>query len=206
MQGLERIQMRILHEETLINRGDIGETEEWRTIYAEIRQAIASVVWPPGSEQFTINPILHGNGVKPIKDGCMIALKNKFGWRLEAPVFIREASKPGKVDAVRSTTLGDFVFEWETGNISSSHRALNKITLGLIRDLLMGGVLVLPTRKLYPYLTDRIGNYEELSPYFPVWKRIPVQHGLMLVIAIEHDTTDSQVPLIRKGTDGRALV
>ena len=35
--------MRIIHEEVLINRGDIGETEEWRTIYAEIHQAIASV-------------------------------------------------------------------------------------------------------------------------------------------------------------------
>lgn len=63
-----------------------------------------------------------------------------------------------------------------------------------------------PLVKLYPYLTDRIGNYEELLPYFPVWKHIPVQRGLMLVIAIEHDATDSQAPLIRKGTDGRALV
>src|SRR5829696_241733 len=130
--------MRIIHEEALINRGGIGETEEWRQIHTEIHQAIASVVWPPGSEHFTINPTLHGNGVKPIKDGCMIALKNKFGWRLEAPIFIREVSKPGKIDAVRSTTLGDFVFEWETGNISSSHRALNKIALGLIRDLIIG--------------------------------------------------------------------
>ena len=198
--------MRIVHEEVLINQGDIGETEEWRNIHTEIHQAIASVVWPPGSEQFTINPTLHGNGVKPIKDGCMVALKDKFGWRLEVPVFIREANRPGKVDALRSTTLGNFVFEWETGNISSSHRALNKITLGLIRELLMGRVLVLPTRKLYPYLTDRIGNYEELLPYFSVWKRVPVQRGLMLVIAIEHDAIDSQVPLIRKGTDGRALI
>ena len=136
----------------------------------------------------------------------MIALREKFGWRIEAPVFIRESSQPGKVDAVRSTPLGDFVFEWETGNISSSHRSLNKIVLGLIRELIIGGVLVLPTRKLYPYLTDRVGNYEELFPYFPVWKRIPVQRGIMIVIAVEQDLTDGQIPLIRKGTDGRALV
>lgn len=70
----------------------------------------------------------------------------------------------------------------------------------------MGGVLVLPTRKLYPYLTDRIGNYEELLPYFPVWRKIAVDRGLMVVIAIEHDALDPEVPIIGKGTDGRALI
>ncbi|MDP9317407.1 MAG: restriction endonuclease [Chloroflexota bacterium] len=198
--------MKIVHEEILINQGGILETHEWQIIRAEIHQAIASVVWPTGSSQFTINPSLHGNGVKPIKEGCMLVLRDKFGWQLEAPVFIREANRPGAVDALRDSPLGNFIFEWETGNISSSHRALNKIALGIIRNLLLGGVLVLPTRKLYPYLTDRIGNYEELLPYFPVWKALPIERGLMLVIAIEHDATDSQVARISKGTDGRALV
>jgi hypothetical protein len=138
--------MKIVHEETLMNYGAIGETEEWRTIHTEIREAIAAVVWPPSSKQFVINPTLHGNGVKPIKDGCLLASRNKFGWKLETPIFIRETRKPGKVDALRSTTHGDVVFEWETGNISSSHRALNKITLGLINGLIIGGILVLPTR------------------------------------------------------------
>jgi hypothetical protein len=39
---------------------------------------------------------------------------------------------PGPIDAVLTEKQGDFAFEWETGNISSSHRALNKIALGLI--------------------------------------------------------------------------
>lgn len=136
----------------------------------------------------------------------MLTLHERYGWQLEAPVFIREVRRAGKVDALKATALGDFVFEWETGNISSSHRALNKIALGIIRELIMGGVLVLPTRKLYPYLTDRIGNYEELLPYFPVWRKIPVDRGLMVVIAIEHDALDPEVPIIGKGTDGRALI
>jgi hypothetical protein len=198
--------MKIVHEEILINAGAITISEEWKQIHLEMYQAIAAVSWPPGSSFFTIRPELHGNGVKPIKEGCMAVLHDTFGWQLEAPIFIREVHRAGKVDALRNTDLGDFVFEWETGNISSSHRALNKIALGLIRGILLGGVLVLPTRKLYPYLTDRIGNYEELLPYFPVWRRLPVTRGLMAVIAIEHDSIDNQVPLISKGTDGRALV
>lgn len=203
---VEREQMKIVHEEILINQDYLQETEEWKEIQSEIHYAISSVTWPPGSSQFIINPIPHGNGVKPIKDGCMVALQSQFGWQLESTIFIREANRPGKVDAFRHTSLGDFVFEWETGNISSSHRALNKIALGLLRNVLLGGILVLPTRQLYPYLTDRVGNYEELSPYFPVWRSIPVKRGLMVIIAVEHDALDPHVPLISKGTDGRALV
>ena len=198
--------MKIVYEEILIDQGHLMETQEWKEIHKEIHQAISAVTWPPGSAQFVINPILHGNGVKPIKEGCMVALQNQFGWQLESTLSIREANRPGKVDALRHTSLGNFVFEWETGNISSSHRALNKIALGLLKNVLVGGVLVLPTRKLYPYLTDRIGNYEELSPYFPVWQSIPIEHGLMLVIAVEHDDIDTAVPVITKGTDGRALI
>jgi hypothetical protein len=198
--------MRVSHEEVLISSGDIEKTREWQQVRTEIYQAITAVVWPPGSSQFTINPVRNGNGVKPMKAGCMVALQSKFSWTLEAPVFIREVRRAGKVDALRQTSVGDFIFEWETGNISSSHRALNKIALGLIRELVLGGVLVLPTRKLYPYLTDRIGNYEELRPYFPVWRSIPIKQGVMIVIAIEHDATDPQTPLIQKGTDGRALI
>jgi hypothetical protein len=58
-----------------------------------------------------------------------------------------------------------FCVEWETGNISSSHRAINKMALGILKDILIGGVLILPTRKMYSYLTDRVGNFPELAPY-----------------------------------------
>ncbi|MGA1841038.1 MAG: hypothetical protein ACMUIU_10470 [bacterium] len=46
--------------------------------------------------------------------------------------------------------VGDRLFcvEWETGNISSSHRAINKMALGIIRDILIGGILIVPTRNL----------------------------------------------------------
>ncbi len=198
--------MKIVHEEMLISAGGFAATGEWLDIRAEIREAVSSVVWPEGSHTFVINPIKKGNGVKPIKNGCMLILREKFGWKTEEFIFLRDVKRPGKVDAIRSTSTKPFVFEWETGNISSSHRALNKIALGLLRETISGGVLVLPTRKLYPYLTDRIGNYEELQPYFQTWKSMPIAQGIMMIVAVEHDGIDSNVPLIKKGTDGRALV
>ena len=79
------------------------------------------------------------------------------------------------------------------------------MALGMLRGVLAGGVLVLPTRNMYAFLTDRIGNYEELSPYFDLWKALSIDDGVLAIIAVEHDGTDPAVPRIRKGTDGRAL-
>ena len=98
------------------------------------------------------------------------------------------------------------LFYWETGNISSSHRAVNKLVLGLLREVFLGTALVLPSRKLYPYLTDRIGNYEELEPYFDVWRAINLNEGFLAIFVVEHDAIDSNIPTIAKATDGRALI
>lgn len=197
--------MRLVYQEMLINSGAFAASDEWRRIYAEVCDAVTSVNWPPGSESFTISPNSHGNGVKPIKDGCMTVLREKYRWSLEQGLNLRDVRRPGKVDAMRQTSRQPVILEWETGNISSSHRALNKIALGLIRNVIWGGILVLPTRTFYRYLTDRVGNFEELHPYFPVWRSLPITDGLLIVMGIEHDATDPNAPLIPKGTDGRAL-
>ncbi|GAB4214195.1 MAG: hypothetical protein OHK0022_52380 [Roseiflexaceae bacterium] len=190
----------------MLDQGGFTETSEWTQIMSEIRYAIQSIVWPPESEYFIINPSKKGNGVKPIKYSCMGVLSGLFGWSLEAPVVINQDNQTGKVDALRTTFTGDIAFEWETGNISSSHRALNKMALGIVQGSLIGGIIVLPTRELYRYLTDRIGNYEELAPYFPIWRNMTIPQGFIMVIAIEHDGISSSAPLIPKGTDGRALI
>jgi hypothetical protein len=197
--------VKIVQEISLISKGSFEESQEWAVIRNEIRSAIDLIVWPPGASNFTINPTRHGNGVKPIKNACMTALKENFGWQLETQ--IRYATRlPGRVDATKALDNHLFALEWETGNISSSHRALNKMVLGLLRGVFLGSALVLPNRKLYPYLTDRIGNYEELEPYFDVWRAIEIQEGFLAVFVIEHDAIDSSVPRIKKGTDGRALL
>jgi hypothetical protein len=79
------------------------------------------------------------------------------------------------------------------------------MALGLLKGVLVCGVLVVPSRKLYPYLTDRIGNFAELAPYLDLWKSIPCKSGVLEIVVIEHDATSHSVPRIPKGTSGRAL-
>lgn len=197
--------MKIVQEVSLISVGSFEESSDWSIIRAEIREAISLIVHPAGTASFTINPTKHGNGVKPIKEACMIALRDRFRWRLESSINYATRS-PGKVDATKVLDNHLFALEWETGNISSSHRAVNKMVLGLLRGVFLGAALVLPSRKLYPYLTDRIGNYEELEPYFDVWRAVRLEEGFLAIFVIEHDQVDNNVPTIIKGTDGRALV
>ena len=201
--------MKIIKVERLIDAGEFSHTETWKTIENHIRQAIEAIEWPLGSGSFTLydqpgKARGEGSGVKPIKDACMTHLKS-LGWSLEASVDIATLKRPGPMDA--TYPVGDRLFcvEWETGNISSSHRAINKMALGILKKVLIGGVLILPTRAMYKYLTDRVGNFPELEPYFPLWKALKVEEGLLAIIAIEHDAVSRSVPRIPKGTDGRAL-
>lgn len=198
--------MKIIKIEYLINKGDFANSPQMTSLLEEIKQAIHSVKHPANSEEFHIYPEQKGNGVKPIKESCMRFLQNE-GWRLEVRMSLGSRINPGPIDAVKTVgTEMNFAVEWETGNISSSHRALNKLGIGLLDNKLIGGFLILPSRKLYFYLTDRIGNYAEIEPYFPIWKGLNVDKGVLGVIEVEHDCISEQVPKIPKGTDGRALV
>ncbi|MBA4396080.1 MAG: hypothetical protein C0394_01630 [Syntrophus sp. (in: bacteria)] len=201
--------MKIVQIERIIDKGTFSQTEDWKIIEEHIFKAIHSIEWPPGSGSFTLfdesgKKRGQGSGVKPIKQACMQRLKS-FGWQLETPVDIATVKRPGPMDATYKVKDRLFCVEWETGNISSSHRSVNKMALGIIKKTLIGGALILPTRAMYRYLTDRVGNFPELSPYFPLWKSLDIKEGLLLVIAIEHDAVSSKVSRIKKGTDGRAL-
>lgn len=112
---------------------------------------------------------------------------------------------PGALDVCKKINSETFVVEWETGNVSSSHRALNKMALLLLDGTITAGFLVVPTKKMYPYLTDRIGNFEELAPYFKLWKNVNIKRGYLEIIAIEHDGLDESAPVIPKGNDGNAI-
>jgi hypothetical protein len=96
--------------------------------------------------------------------------------------------------------------KWETGNISSSHRSMNKLTMLVSNGIIAAGTLVIPSRKLYVYLTDRIGNYQELLPYLKLWKSVPCPSGVLEIVVIEQDAESKRVRKIPKGRDGRAKV
>ena len=200
--------MKIVREETLRSCGKYAASAEWKKTRKSLYKAIREVDWPRGSGTFTIHPERgkargKGNGVTPIKLGLMKELKRQ-GWKLEEPLDIAILKRPGKLDAVLYTDYGPVALEWETGNISSSHRALNKMALGLLKGVLACGILVVPSRELYKYLTDRIGNMAELEPYLDLWRAVPCEQGVLEIVAIEHDATSTKVPRIPKGTSGRA--
>lgn len=201
--------MKIMRIERLLDVGEFSSSREWKTIESHLMSAIKSIQWPPHSGSFTLRDEPGkkrgmGSGVKPIKEACMQHLRS-LGWQLETSVDVATLRRPGPIDATIRVGNHLFCMEWETGNVSSSHRALNKMALGILKDIFIGGALVLPTRAMYKYLTDRVGNFPEIEPYFPLWRALQIREGLLLVIAIEHDAVSGSVPRISKGTDGRAL-
>ena len=201
--------MKLVSMEILIDKGPFSSSTDWQEIKTQISQAIKAVEWPPGSGSFAIHKQSgkkrgEGSGVKPIKEAFMAKLED-FGWNLETRVDIATVKTPGPIDATKPVGDKLFAVEWETGNISSSHRAVNKMAVGLLKKKLIGGILILPTRELYQYLTDRVGNFRELAPYFPMWRALNVDEGFLAIMGVEHDSVSTEVPRISKGTNGRAL-
>lgn len=201
--------MKITHIETLISKGSFPQSAEWISLRDAVLEAVKNVEWPPGTGKFSIYPESgkkrgEGNGVEPIKNGFIAELKGQ-NWIDEYALPIAVRKQPGEIDIVFKTTSGSIVaVEWETGNVSSSHRALNKMALGLMKGHLAAAMLIVPTRVLAQYLTDRIGNYPELEPYLDLWRSVPCESGVFEIIVIEHDQTSKEVPKIPKRTDGRA--
>jgi hypothetical protein len=195
--------MQLMRSDYLIDNGPFATSEERLKTINEIRAGIDTVVWPVGGDNFAINPLVKGNGVTPIKNEFLRHLHAQ-GWETEVRTRIGGVS-PGPLDAVKTFADGrKFAVEWETGNISSTHRAINKMVLGMLRNELCGGAIVLPTRTMYRFLTDRVGNYEEILPYFDIWRLRTDLQGLLAVFAVEHDVESKDVLTIPKGTDGWA--
>lgn len=202
--------MRIMRIEKLLDKGPFSASEAWAQLEEQLRGCMKALEWPRGSGKFLLHDQSgkkrgQGSGVKPIKNGFMLCLQ-RHGWLVQHKLSIATVKKPGPMDAAYAVGDQYFGLEWETGNISSSHRSLNKMVLGMTKGVLIGGALIVPTRAMYKYLTDRVGNYEELEPYFDVWRRVELENALLIIIAIEHDGVSADVPRIPKGTNGRALI
>lgn len=202
--------MKIIKIHTLLNSGNFEKSATYQQIQDEIVTAIKCITNPIGANGFYLNGQRKGNGVVPIKKAFIEQLDNS-GWKNEH--ICDSIIKPRKIDSTKKLSNGKyFGVEWETGNISSSHRALNRLALGIRDGLLEGGVLVLPSRNMYEYLTDRVGNFQEIENYFPIWEDLSCafkarnQSALIKVIEIEHDGISDNVPPIPKGTDGRARI
>ena len=198
--------MKLENFNLLIAKEPFAVSDEWRQVKSDIERAVSRVVWPPGNDRFLLFPDKgrgrgQGNGVVPIKQGFLAALE-EYGWETEL-----SGRLPKRFDAIKNLSNDHFFgLEWETGNVSSTHRSVNRILLARAEEILIGGAIILPTRDMYQYLTDRVGNYREVEPYFRVWQHYPWDNGVLAVVAVEHDGVSENVPRIEKGTDGRALV
>ena len=201
--------MKIVAHHDILNAAQFTARPELVKAWADVQAAVTATDWPYGSGSFTIYPQSgkkrgEGNGVDPIKRPCVRKLL-QLGWQDEClPVLPGGVLDCGDLDAMLLTPAGDIAFEWETGNISSSHRAINKLLLTLQVGGLLGGFLVVPSNRLKVFLTDRIGNIGELMPYFPLWRSITGATGGLRIVVVEHDAESFDVPRIPKRTDGRA--
>lgn len=202
--------MKITRITPLIDVGGFSISEDYQHCKEEVMLAIKCIEYPHDSGGFYLYDKKQANGVKPIKD-LFIKELDRVGWKNER--IADEAIRSRKVDTSKLLTNGKyFCVEWETGNISSSHRALNRLALSIRDGIAEGGFLVLPSRKMYFYLTDRVGNYSELEIYFPIWQdlcyayEIKKQNACIQIIEIEHDGARVDIKPIPKGTDGRALI
>lgn len=208
--------VRIVDWVDVVETGGYKQTAAFKRAAADIRAGVSAVVWPPGTDRFVIHPESgkgrgKGNGVVPIKRGFMDEVVSR-GWKPEVgPRRVKGKGRvPGAFDAHLTFEDGSlpFVVEWETGNISSSHRAINRIALGVLEGRIGGGVVVLPSARLAPFLTDRIGNFPELVPYIPLWEQWQQLQAVSYLglVVVEQDGESVDVPRIPKGKDGRAVL
>lgn len=171
--------------------------------YNEIRYSILNNN-TSGKDKFILNnSAKHCNGVALIKEGIYRILEEQYMWFREKPLnyFQNEAQKGGPIDVYKE--FGDQIvkfkvgLEFETGNVASVHRSMNKLCLGLLMHELDMAVLILPIKNMSFYLTDRVANYEELQPYLPL-----LESYSFIVLGFDADQYSSNVPILPKGNDG----
>lgn len=199
-------------------------------------RAISSIDHPVGSGTLTLREKARKadgqwarNGVGFLRTRFLDFMCDVEGWHAEGGVNLsRDREQPPiklypSLETYREPITSDFggfdfettgpngtriAIEWETGNISSSHRSMNKLAIALSTGIIEIGVLIVPSRKLYEHLTDRIGNIGELSGYLSLWESLKnsVSRGLLAISVVEHDelTTDPSFPYLKVGNDGRA--
>ncbi len=96
--------MRLVDFVMLIDNSSFTQTETFRRIEMDLRDAIDHVRWPPNGPDFAIYPESgkkrnEGNGVRPIKIGFQTLLQER-GWRLEQRYpGVQDEVRPGAFDA-----------------------------------------------------------------------------------------------------------
>lgn len=228
--------MKWLRTMVIFDQGEVISSADWQTLHGSYVRAISSIEHPRGSGSLTLrrkqrlpNNQWRRNGVKYLKNEFLAFMRDHERWHAERDVELsRDRDQPPlllypSLEEYREPITSDFgefdfmaiaaggmrvAIEWETGNISSSHRSMNKLAIALSNGIIDVGVLVVPSRALYEHLTDRIGNIGELSGYLAMWEGLKntVERGLLAITVVEHDqlTDSDDIDYLTAGTDGRA--
>lgn len=229
--------MKWLRTLVLFDQGNVISSADWKAVHESYVRSIMSIDHPHGSGSLRLrrkarlpNGQWSRNGVGYLRSRFLDHMKGAERWQAEGGVDLgRDRVQPPiklypSLELYREPITSDFggfdfvttakkdgnkiAIEWETGNISSSHRSMNKLAIALGNGIVQVGVLIVPSRDLYEHLTDRIGNIGELSGYLSMWESLKssVTRGLLAVTVVEHDalTTDAAFPYLPMGNDGRA--
>lgn len=228
--------MRWLRTLVLFDQGDVIASPDWKALHESYVRSIEDIDNPAGSGRLCLrrkvrlpNGQWARNGVGYLRSRFLEHIRDVEGWKPEGVVELtRDRDQPAiklypSLESYREPITSDFggfdlvtqgadgtniAIEWETGNISSSHRSMNKLAIALGAGIIQVGVLILPSRLLYEHLTDRIGNIGELSGYLSMWEGLKsnVERGLLAITVVEHDelTDDEAFPFLKVGMDGRA--
>lgn len=172
--------------------------------YDEIVDSIIHNVSPKQDIFILNNSQKNCNGVVPVKERCYEILEDTYGWFREKPLdyFYNDAKKGGPIDVYKEFSDNQHIvkvgLEFETGNISSAHRSMNKLCVGINKQEIDIAFLMMPVFNTSYYLTDRVSNYEELAPYLE-----PLLHDYPFVVfGFGAERYDKDAPLLPKGKDG----
>lgn len=228
--------MKWLRTLILFDQGDVISSADWKSLHESYVRSIGSIDFPESSGSLTLKRKVRDadgqwrrNGVNYLKSRFINHIIDEEKWQAEGLVDLaRNRGQPPirlypSLELYREPVTSDFggfdfvskgdeghriAIEWETGNISSSHRSMNKLAIALANGIVEIGVLIVPSRALYEHLTDRIGNISELSGYLSMWEglKATVDRGLLAVTVVEQDalTDDDAFPYLPRGNDGRA--
>lgn len=229
--------MKLLTTILLFDCGGIAESTGWIELHSAYARAIKGIQFPENSGRLLLRQKSRKAGSTQWNRNGVAYLRNQFlknmvdieGWQSESqfeldtlqeepalrvfpsmdPYSEKVRSRFGNFDFMTRAENGlRAVIEWETGNISSSHRSMNKLAIALRAGKIDAGVLVLPSRAMYAHMTDRIGNIDELSPYLSLWSEMAptIDYGLLAVAVVEHDglTDNTDHPYLPVGNDGRS--
>ncbi|PLK68698.1 hypothetical protein C0V73_22780 [Rhizobium sp. TH135] len=226
--------MKWLRTIIVFDKGNVIGADDWRLVHESYVRSIASIDNPAGSGKLMlrrkerVNGDWKRNGVNYLRSRFLQHMTVTEGWHAEAGVELSADHAPPVLKLYPSleeyqepiaSRFGGFDFvtrgpdglrvaiEWETGNISSSHRSMNKLAIALANKVVDVGVLIVPSRLLYEHLTDRVGNIYELSGYLEMWHGLgeAIESGVLAITVVEHDElTDDAVPFLTSGEDGNA--